>query len=704
MTTTTTRKTASRRTKHALAAAWLSASALGAPGEPAGVADLVARGEALTTDSVALLRDGELVYRRVPLPDDLAPLPAPPADWPAPRTQPIGVTIATLDPSQGPFEVLPMPGATARVLLGGADGLIEARSGQRILDGRVSTLAADASGARVLVVRNESPEVLVLDSADLAPLARYSPPNRDLRVAAWRTADSLLLQREIIDWQAGTERRIYVLPTLLPLETLAEESPAWDAARFAALGTLPEADLQWAHLRLDYQIDPDPAPLLEVEDGRVLEPLTRTLDGIDLSPAATGSTLFWIRKPRRGVDTGTLMGRDLAADGPERTLCAWPVAALGASQGQVAYIAGFPAKDAATLFLADAAALSAATDGLGARDAFFRDRWGRIVPLLDAALEEAAPPGLVERQARQWRLAALPEPALMDSLGALLDASLDSAFRATLPQEARGLPALELLDAALAGAPRLGRDQSPALFLAITGLVVREARARADATLLWPAETPGIDLAGDDAAAGGYALANPAALAADALRGKRGLAPTVAAWAAGEQPLFLVPDGSRETRAAVRRFLAGAAGLATDNPSPAQLRSALERFPSNTFLLREAARRGGWEGEPALALAAAATLCQANPADASAFALLAENLNLAARFPEALAAAEWALRLDPDNAAHGAQFAEALLGLHRLPEARDAFLRCRRLRGGAQMEELVERRLALIGRLLEEKP
>lgn len=649
------------------------------------VAALIENSRNKTELTSTTLVDGSIIRQRQLPPVNTPLLYEAPEHWPAPRPALPG-SIVDSQPLPPPQEesLCVQPLDDGRVLLGRRASVSLYRAPgappETVLPFGARQLVPNADGSRILVVTaaplrgsKTCPDLVVLSADTLTSVTSRAtiPPGAH---AYWgSTPDSLLLTEELVNMSGSEKTRVFVRAYDLANIAAPETLVPWSTLPFAAIGRIAPADLTWGHARVDYQIDPVPAPLERLREGIAADVLTAPAREADTAPAAgREGPLYFLRTMRRGGPSGRLLAVEhRGATRTERPLTAWPTHALGVSAGgsRIAFTAT-GADGAHRLHLATREELAALdSTATGAADAALRANWSQTVRALEAALLDLEIGRTMEASEFGPQPKRAPTTREIEALRDVLTSALREEFK--LP-ELRGLQRLAQLDYLLDEADGILLER-PATVIALGGIFVQAAKEEGIGHLLLEGATPYLTADFDNVAASDNmtgTLAAPFAIARERIGANLSMASTLAElrdrW---KQPVLFVENFDDSTRAAIGAYALRAADLTPEQITIPNLAAALQRWPDNdtvALLLYHVARE---ERDATHQFVASSILARNNPSNAEAFLFLARALAAMGETRAALAAAEWAAQIAPDDPRMLLAHADALFDERQFLEA-----------------------------------
>lgn len=540
----------------------------------------------------------------------------------------------------------------------------------RTLDGvPAQRVVADPSRTRLIAEDQGALTLLYGDGLRERRTLAAHPPGR----AYWWSGDQLVFVHETIALDASQSKRVDLALELMSVPSGAiGEAPWQPMGRYAALGTTGPTPLVWGHVAKSYQIDPMPAPLLRLQDGRPDGNLTETTDAADVEPALVGEELFWIRTWRRASRTGrlyatTLGPGELAA--PLTTRPTWAVAANGTS---VVYTSENPdgLHEIRRIEAGGWPDIASIGRDATAADELMREKARRIQRGLTIALLKSEFAPLVSREDFGWSLKAPPPPELAQRLAAEFRALAGRELDVSIPAGAPGAAPVDSLLVELA--PYFTED--PSVVIAFGGVLADALGSRAS----WMLEGAGNSLSSDvretwtsDGLV--YTAVQPYGAAREALAGRLSLGALVRRlYSAQLPPIMLVENFRSDTIERVRRRAWQETGLPAEGFTLADLDAYLKRTPNaGAYPLQVAIRAARSQGNQALGLDAALRLADIRPVSSEALGTLARVLYDTAYTREAADVYAQAVALAPEDLGLRMDYAGVLMILGDMKEARE---------------------------------
>jgi tetratricopeptide (TPR) repeat protein len=638
----------------------------------AAVDELVERSRAATEPRTELLVDGREVTVRVLRTAAVTHTWTPPQDWPAPRRPLPGHTVTRWEGA--PNALLPLPGRgtlladNRRLCLVNDSGMTS-----EVLALGVYSLLPSRDGTRILVGTRSADGPLILDAATLAVAEGPFPWLSDARVFWGEAPGSLLATYELIDFSASSRTRIFIRASTFDIAT-REERPVTGTSALAALGRIAPADLTWAHRRIDYQVDPLPAPILTFVNGETYRTAEPETPYADTAPCGDRlGNLLWIRTSKRGSDTGRLWGRNRGSGSVSVPLTDFPTYTVGISAdgSRVAYCARD--ESSMKIMTVPTEELFAADAARGEADRLLLQCWERAKRAIQRDFEESALGSAIGTTPHGPVLRRVPTEEELLSAGDAMRRAFAEAFGIEVADGLAGLAALDWLFDQHDGL----MPEDPAFVVGLAGVVARAAMAEGLGPLLLQTATSDLTTDFEDVwwtDGMTYSLLSPFAVARERISSSLRMAPELGRVAAiADRPVFLAENFAEDTRELAQSAMLGTAGINPRDYSLQQVLAALQAHPQDDAVALLAYRVAAEEGEWTAAVLAARRLALSNPDHPEAFLMLAEALAPLGLSAEAIRASAWATELAPSDAAVWVRHGNVLFDDSRFDEARAAY-------------------------------
>ncbi len=577
--------------------------------------------------------------------------------------------------------------------------LVKGQRWSTLLDEGADYLQLDAEGKRLLVQHRS--RIWILSGVDFRDQKLYQEHPRG---RAWWAlkGNKLLFVEEQLNLDATQKRRIRLkLSSFDPESEEVREADWAPRSRYAALGTLPSAGKLWGHLSQAYQIDPLPAPLLELEDGTPKGFLTSTDRAADVHPSADQpGNLFWIRTWKRNGNTGRGYFRDAPeTPGSGKPFTARPAYTVSVSpSGEFIVYTIRNEQGRYEVRRIDRAALDMYESRLAAFRSANKELLSNALGLSDDLHKALRKTALGDAIREEGLVRSLDAPPDVETTREMADALRSSmAKRFGLEMEA-GMPELVAVDALM---ERIGDylDETPGLILALAG-VFSEAVEESPAWYLEDAsKNLNMDImeptTGDDLS---YTAVAPFGIARERISGRLSLAEEAARInETAERPIYLVENFGAATLQGIEFEEWKKSGLPEDTFSLQQLNDYLDAVESNNdvvnLIIYSTARRE--KAEP-LRLKAALALARENPTSSTALRLLGEALSDQYYTEPACEVYALAVLLDPRETGLRLSFADCLLSLNDLAGAEEQYDLIRLLDTAGIYEDILTSRYRLL--------
>ena len=612
----------------------------------------------------------------------------PPPEFAIPMVPPKEVPVNHLGPESVLGETMTTTAAIPRAMAVAPDGsVVYEDSGKtwRVATPGATPVELYSAGALVLQFHPQSGELLLHagqhsflvagpDYATLRPL----PGNPAEGRPQWDMSrpGSLLFFYEHVDFNASDPDRIFLKIQRQGTDGGTIEPVAWATALpLAEAGTIPALGKMWAHAAIRYQVRPQPAPVVLLDDKNTSATVTFPGRAADISPdASTDGSLYWVRTWRRGSATGRAFVHAPKSSAVPLTATATELVSVTA--------------DGTWLVVA-------VRDGKGCRlvrmDRDTRRRAEEAVADItdpSATMREAAEvldqgmklelrrlgrwPDLVKMDFG-WILTSPPDRELTLSMGDRFRERLEREFGVTLSPGVTGLQEADrLLDEI---APYL--EENPWVVLGVAGLY---ARALPQDRLRWLIRTQdnglGQDVAAESATDGlSFTATSPYYIARERLTDDLPLHEAAKRLLEGNpDPTYLVENltGSVLNLALLDELKRAAVDTTM---TAVQLHDILRDKPPSPTVSLLALRAAHDVEDSDLALLAGWRLAQARPHSGRALGKLAQPLKDAGFMEEAMLLLNQAVSLDPLSPDLHFALADVLTMLDRLPAARAEYAR-----------------------------
>ncbi|MCB2154590.1 hypothetical protein KQI84_06860 [bacterium] len=678
-----------------------------APEEPEDVAaeisrradEIIAASDASSMPETFEYPDGEEGVRYVPSPPNLN---LPHGTWSPPtrddQTTP-GEIVHTFSMEGWPEDIAIDDQGT--VLIGWDDSLrsykVSSAEPEMLSDKGARSLQWHPDGNHLLVsgpwqnAMYEWPSGRKINDIEIAApgLLQFAPDGKSL----W-SVKNVIGAEELLS--AESEVRVSLQVDVYPFEGASTATKVMSTSAFAMIGTMPSIGMAWGHAAKAFQLDPWPAPLIELDENLIQESvLTRPTNSVDLDPhAGAPEFVYFIRARQRGGRSSRAWVTSVNDSNLERSLTAEPTYDIAISPDGRRVALLVLRDDQGVLLRTTREALFARdlTDALASREEF-KKQSRKALEAVRGSFRRTEMGQTLKLGDFGWEVEWPPEEGLMFVMDEALRAALKRDVGLDLPD---GFEALGQLDDFLAESDGIWPEE-PATVVAVASLYGNVLNDESDVDWYLATSMPEMSYALRDFTVSDglmYSLHSPFLVARERLQGRARLDATATDlllhW---ERPIALVENFEESTLNGFLGGLAGEAGIPIGAKEDAIFESAALRAPQNDvaqMLARSVAQRFG---DRTMEMVTSFNLAENNPANGRALVMAAQAAQRLLQDKAALRLYDQAAKLSPDDLDVMLAVAIGYFDENLFDEAEERFLQARRIDEIGLAHEIIDENL-----------